>query len=205
MSQRKTKLLRIFQKHSQKIGEKIRFKTAHITLWGKISLLWSIICFISLIFPWISITDTSFMHGEGSAPIASSFSSVLGGVWFFILWAICIIMFSIFSIQKKEKLRFVSMIQLSDQLSAFFWSILIFILAFHSFILISGLRFFSISINYQKWVILCITGAIIIFIWAYIMKKEYRKNIKWSYISNIESSPEKLIVTEQKNNMKFPF
>ena len=104
MSQRKTKLLRIFQKHSQKIGEKIRFKTAHITLWGKISLLWSIICFLSLIFPWISITDTSFMHGEWSAPIASSFSSVLGGVWFFIFWTINLKNF--FYIKNKKEYKF---------------------------------------------------------------------------------------------------
>jgi hypothetical protein len=37
---------------------------------------------------------------------------------------------------------------------------------------------------YGKGIILCITGALVMFSGALIMKQEYRKNIKGSYIND---------------------
>ncbi len=205
MSYRNKKVLRFFQQLFYSIQEKIRFKTSHISFWWKITMLWVLLCFIALFLPWILPIDTLTPSWSRNIPVSLSFSSLLGFVGVFIIIILSIITFSICSIQKKEKFHFFSMLQLSDYLSAMFGWIFIFILSLHSFFFINGLRFFSINILYWQGIILSITGSIIIFIGAILLKKEQRKNIKWSYVSELHSPWNKIKNKEGKRNMKLPF
>jgi len=205
MSYKNKKISRLLQKHMQNIKEQIYFKTSHISQGWKFALLWIFLCFISLFLPWISPLDTIISCGYSDTPISSSFSWLLGGIWFFILLSLSLMSFSLFSIKKKERLHFFSLIELSDISACFLWSIFIFILSLHSFFLVIGLQFFSVNILYGKGIILCITWSIIIFIASLLLKQEYRKNIKWSYISELKNTWQKLKLEEKKDNMKFPF
>lgn len=205
MLNKNKKLLRKIQKYIQETQNAIKFKTSHISTWWKIVLIGSLVTFFSLFIPWISPLDTVISCGYSDIPTSNSFSKLLWWVWFFIIIILAIISFSLFSIQRKEKLHFFSHIRLPDMISALLGSILIFILTFHSFFIISWLQFFSVNILYWKGLILCITWSIVIGIWALIMKKEYRKNIKWSYISEVKKTENLVMESEEKHNMKFPF
>jgi hypothetical protein len=160
------------------------FKSSHISFGGKIWLLWVLICFISLFFPWVSSLWAIISSGNLQIHSFISFSSVLWRIGFFISLTLVIIVFSLFSIQKKEKFHYFSLIHLSDSLSLIIWSIFIFIVSVHSFLLISGLQLFSSNIVYGKGITLCITWSLVMFFGALIMKQEHGKNTKWSYVSD---------------------
>jgi hypothetical protein len=134
-----------------------------------------------------------------------SFSALLGRIGFFILITLMLIAFSIFSIQKKEKFRYFSLIHISDYISLLAWWAFIFLLSVHSFFLVWGLQLFSSNIIYGKGIVLCITWSLVILSGALIMKQEYRKNIKWSYINDIKASWQQGLENTEKNNMKLPF
>lgn len=199
------KALRFIQKRILHFQKVVIFKTSHISPGGKIALFGSLICFISLFFPWMESLGSIIPSWDSQINSFNSFSSVLGRTGFFILISLIIVSFSIFSIRKKEKLRYFSLLSVSEYMCTSFGSIFIFLLSLQSFFLSSGLQLFSSNIIYWKGIILSITWAIIIFFWSIVIKKEYRINIKWSYISDTKWSPDIPQEAEQKNNMKLPF
>ena len=190
------KIKHYVKKHIYDIKKLIAFKSSHISFWGKIGLLGVIICFVSLFFPWVSSLWTIISSGDLQIDSFMSFSSVLWRIGFFITIVLAIIVFSIFSIQKKEKFRYFSLINISDYISLISWSIFIFIISIHSFFLIWGLQLFSSNIMYGKGIILCITGALVMFSGALIMKQEYRKNIKGSYSVNNQCNDKQTQIEE---------
>lgn len=97
------------------------------------------------------------------------------------------------------------MIQLTDWICALYGSMLIILLCIQTFLFIGGLQTFSGNILYGKGIILCITGAIVVLFGSLLLKKEYRKNIKGSYMSELRSGENMSEENEQKNNMKLPF
>lgn len=200
-----TAIIRFLQKKILHIQRQIIFKTSHISLWWKIVLFGTFLCFISLFLPWISANWNIISSGESKIDTFVSFSSVLWRVGFFVLITLAIVNFSIFSIQKKEKLRYFSLLSVSEYICSSFWSIFIFLLSLHSFLLVGGLQLFSSNITYGKGIILCITGSIIMFLGSIAIRKEYRMNIKWSYINDAKGNTHIEAWEEQENNMKLPF
>lgn len=198
-------LQHLIRKNIYKFKKLIIFKSSHISFWWKISLLWVLICFISLFFPWVWSLWTIISSGNLQIESFMSFSSVLWRIGFFIWITLLLIIFSLFSIQKKEKFRYFSLIHISDYISTLVWSIFIFLLSIHSFFLIWGLQLFSSNIVYGKWIVLCLTGSFVMFFGVYIMKQEYRKNIKWSYINDVKAQWPDIGNIREKNNMKLPF
>lgn len=198
-------MLRFFQKHMTKIREQIVFKTSHISFGWKVILFWVWICFLSLLFPWITIDEDVISCGLTTLPSNSSFSAILWHVWALIWFVLAFITFCIFSIQRKEKFHFFSTLQLSDQYSSLYGSLFIFFISLHSFFVVKGLKLFSVHIHHGQGIILCITWAIVIFAWSILLRKEYRKNIKWSYFSEIHGEEKREQSDEVKNNMKLPF
>lgn len=199
------KIFYSLRKSIYKINKLIVFKSSHISFWGKISLLWVLICFLSLFMPWVDSIWTIISSGSLQINSFMSFSSVLWRIWFFITITLAIILFSLFSIQKKEKFRYFSLIHISDYFSVISWSIFIFLLSLHSFLLISGLQLFSSEVIYGKWIVLCITWSIVMFIGALIIKQEHGKNIKWSYINDSKTQAPQTLQIKEKKNMKLPF
>lgn len=198
-------MLRFAQKKIYQIKKQVLFKTSHISSGWKLILLWAFVSTLSLFFPWIHLGNEIVKVGESSLPLSASFSGLLWNVGFLIGIILAAIIFSVFSIQKKEKLHFLSTIQFSDWFLSFYGSICIIILALHSFMVVKGLKFFSLHITFWKGISLCITGAIIILIGSIVLKKQRGKNIKWSYFSDINGAPRSEESQETKDNMKLPF
>lgn len=199
------RILHYIKKHIYQIKKIIIFKSSHISFWGKTALLWTIICMISLFFswawsPWVIVSSWNLQIDS-----FTSFSNILWRIWYFILITLWLIIFSLFSIERKEKIRYFTLIHISDYISVLIWSIFIFLLSIHSFLLVWGLQLFSSSITYWNGIILCVTWSLVMFAWSCIMKHEYRKNIKWSYINDISTTPENRLNNTQKDNMKLPF
>jgi len=193
------------QKKILLIREKIIFKTSHISVWGKITLFWCLICFISLFVPWwwtfwnimesVNITNNSF----------NSFHIIMGYVWYFILWILIMTSFVVASIKKKQKFKYFSLIEIREYSFCIISSIIIFLTALHIFFITVWLKTFSSNITHSHGIILCMTGAVIIFFWGIVIRWEYRINIKWSYINDSNKSPRNSEFKEQKDNMKLPF
>lgn len=205
MSKQKHELIRSVQRYVHFSRKHLSFKAAHITIWGKIALFGIFICCISLFFPWVSSFDGISDWWPSRLKSFLSFSILLGYIWFFILIALIVSIFAIFSIQRKEKLHFFTHIQLSDHNSWILSAVFIFLMCFHSFFLIRGLQIFSANVLYWEWIILCITGSIIMFIWSIMMKKEYRKNLRWSYSSEAHIQDQNELIDQGQDNMKLPF
>lgn len=199
------KVIYIIRKNLLQIKKQLIFKSSHISFGWKIALLWAWISLISLFFPWVWSLGTIISSGDVQIHSFSSFANVLGRIGFFIAATLWIIIFSIFSIQKKEKLRYFSLLHISDYISSLIGSIFIFILSIHSLFLIWGLKIFSSNIIHWKGIILSITWSLVILAGALIMKQEYRKNIKWSYINDVTAEKWQQVPQVEKSNMKLPF
>jgi len=200
-----TNSLRFLQKKILHIQKKIVFKTSHISSWWKLTLFWVLLCFISLFISWggafWNIVDAENIENFRF----NSFSSVLWYIGYFILGWLGLISFSIASIKKKQKLKYFSLIEIRDYSASIISSIVIFLATLHSFFITIWLQLFSSNITHASWIILCMTGSIIIFIWGIVIKWEYRMNIKWSYINSAGKSPQESEFKDKKDNMKLPF
>ena len=205
MPRKHTYSLRSIQRYIHFKKQNITFKTSHLSLGSKISLFGSFICFISLFFPWLSSYDGVNQWELNSLQSFGSFSSILWHVGFFVLIILWIIFFLLFSVSKKEKVRYIILLQFSENLMCLWGSLMIFLLCLHSFFFISWLELFSSGILYGKWIILCITGSIVLLIGSIVMRDEYRKNIKWSYISELVPEQTQGQLDLKKSNMKLPF
>ncbi len=205
MSHKSKKITRFLQKHTLYIMEQIRFKTAHITQGGKITLIGTFICFFSLFQPWIDALESIVSSRVSPIVSVSSFSWLVWYVGVFILLTLGLIIFSLFSIRKKEKFHFFSLIHIYDDVCAFYGSLFMIILCLQTFLFIGGLQVFSWNILYGKWIMLCITWSVIMLFWSFLLKKEHRKNIKGSYMSELRGNDKSRSGEEEKNNMKLPF
>ncbi|MDA9129099.1 hypothetical protein N9J72_01315 [Candidatus Gracilibacteria bacterium] len=205
MSRKKNHPTRKIQRFIQKLGEQISFRGSHMTFGAKITLFGIILSGVSLFFSWVHSFDGIIGLGGSEPESFSSFSSYTGNTGFFILSIILLCAFSILSTKRKEKIRFFTLIQISDIICCVFGSIMILILSLQSYFFIQGLQAFSSQILYGKGIIFCITSAIIMLIGALIMRQEYRKNIKGSYIRNGEENLENQDTSSKKDNMILPF
>lgn len=197
--------LRYLQKKILKIQERIIFKTSHISLWGKIVLFWSVLCFISLFFSW-GWTYWTLVRAENIENYSfNSFSAILWFIWYFILSLLALIVFAVSSIKKKQKIKYFSLIEIRDYNCSIISSAIIFFAALHSFFITFWLKLFSSNITHSHGVILCMTGAVIMFFWGIVIRSEYRMNIKWSYINDSHRVGWDSEFKEHKDNMKLPF
>ncbi len=199
------KIIRIIQKHFSNFQEQLKFKTAHITNGWKISILGLILCYISLFLTWIYSNVSIVSSGSTQIKSVSSFGALVGYTWFFLFILLTFIAFSIFSIRKKEKFHSFSLIHIYDFAAWFYGSIIIIILCIQSLFYMRGLQTFSSDVMYWKWVILCITWAIVVLMGSLMLKNEYRKNIKWSFMSELKNSENLRSTESSKDNMKLPF
>ncbi len=184
------------KRYLYKVQESLRFKTGHITHAGKIVLFWSVIIILSLFFTWVD--SGSLIHSGGA------FARVSGKPATMILIIIGFIYFSLFSIEKKEKMKLISNFYFKDYTSCILWGIFIIMLCISSFNYISWLQMFESDISSGKWPILCLCGAIIMTVGGFVMKMERSKNITGTFVHEPgikNTAPSQ----EEKNNMKLPF
>ena len=204
MWHRNTRFIRMIQKYILKIQEQILFKISHISPAWKISLIGVLLTLFSLFQPSVTAQESII---QGITPIKSvwSFSALLGYVWFFmfcILWAIS---FSILSLKRKEKLFFLGMIRIDESFVTLYGAIILCILSIQSFFFISWLQVFAANVMYGKGIIFSFIGIIFLLYGSYLFKKEFRKNVKGSYMSEVVGNKNFELEQQEKSNMKLPF
>ena len=204
MGYRNTHHMRVVQKHILKIQEQIIFKISHISPAGKISLLWVAICIFSLFQPWI-IAEESIIQGITPIKSVGSFSSLIGHVWFLMFSILCVISFAIISLKKKEKLFFLGLSRMEESFITLYGAIILGLLSFQSFFFISGLQVFSANVKYGTGIIFSFVWIIFLLWGSYMFKKEFRRNVKGSYMSEVSAEEHSQQREKERSNMKLPF
>ena len=204
MWHRHTRIIRIIQKYILKIQELVSFKISHISPAWKISLIGVILILFSLFQPWVTAEESII---QGITPIKNvwSFSALLGYVWFFMFCILSAISFSILSLKRKEKLFFLGMIRIDESFVTLYGAIILCILSIQSFFFISWLQVFSANVMYGKGIIFSFIGIIFLLYGSYLFKKEFRKNVKGSYMSEVVGNKNFELEQQEKSNMKLPF
>lgn len=80
------------------------------------------------------------------------------------------------------------------------------VLTLHTFLSVSGLKYFSSDISYSRAIILSLAGNILLLVGVYLLRKENRKMYTGVYLKEEKESPSfHTIQQEKKDNMKLPF
>lgn len=196
---------RYIQKQAMKSMDFVKYKYAHMGNGAKIVLLSLIACSIALFFPWIRIWDGALIWEETSLQVLST-SSLL---WYVgIIHALCIAIsfFFLFSQQKKEKIWYLLGFSLSQSRVILILASIMIVLTLHTFLSVSGLKYFSSDISYSRAIILSLAGNILLLVGVYLLRKENRKMYTGVYLKEEKESPSfHTIQQEKKDNMKLPF
>ena len=186
-------LLRKINSKLNKLLNNIKFRIEAFSFWKIVVLSWVLFGFLSFFFNYIDSNNPLFKM--------NIFWKITFFSWIIISISFLIILFLIFSFNKKEKIKKQINILFRDYIIILFLSIIIFLLALNNFFVIKWLIIFSSEIFIWNWVIIHFISWIIIFIWSLILKNEYDSS-KSTFIQDntIDETTNK-----ETNNTKLPF
>jgi hypothetical protein len=175
------------------ISNNIKFKIESFSFAKIVILVWVLLWYISLFMRWI--------NSENKVFISNIFNNItyISSIIFII--SLSIVLFLLFSINKKEKIKKSTSIVFRDYIIIIFISIVIFILAINNLWVIIWLQTFSSEVYYWNWVITMITSAVFIFTWWFLLKNEH---YSWDNIY-LNDSKEQKSENSEVNNTKLPF
>ena len=197
-------LVRKIEKTLLDFKKYIEFKLIQLSLWVKVALVWNTIIFFSLFLSWVESSSPDFKLPNGDIWIGP-FSLLSWYVWYFILVILAIITFSLLSHQKRQRIKYASLLDISDILACLFGSLIIFLLTLHTFFHIYSFQMFSQYIIYGKGIIFATTGSIILFAAYIIMKYGDSKTSIWSYSHEEYDARFFSKKEDTQDNMKLPF
>ena len=171
----------------------IKFKIEAFSFSKIIILVWIIIWYCSLFMTHINSIEKDL--------ISNIFNRITFISAIIIILLLSIILFLLFSYNKKEKIKKSANIIFRDYIIIIFISIILFLISINNLWVIIGLETFNSWISYWSWVIMIIISSIFIFIWWFLLKNEYylTKNI---YLNDSNEQKNQNI---EKNNTKLPF
>jgi len=178
---------------SRKLINTIKFKIEAFSFAKIVILVWVIVWFASLFMTWIKSNDTII--------ISNVFNKITFTSWVIISISLIIILFLLFSYNKKEKIKKSANIIFRDYIIIIYISIILFILWINNLWVVNWLKTFSSWVTYWNWVIIQIISSIFLFIWWFILKNEYF-SLNNIYLN--DSLDQKQEQTEV-NNTKLPF
>ncbi len=174
---------------------KIKIKLASFWFSDLTILIWLFLVVFSMFIPWFTLP-----YGELTQGIFSKMNWI---VWYFSVILIILNLFTIFSIQKKEKIKLYFNQKITDNSIYFFSSIIFLILGFNSLITIKWLDILNKDIVYHNWITFYIIASILFSTWVFF---KIRKKEKLTLVSLNESEEEQKIKTQKKGNvMSLPF
>jgi hypothetical protein len=182
------------QNNIKTIIKNIKYKLINLTLSKQIVILWIILWFISLYFPWIKDVEKSISW--------NSFYSLTWNIGFLLIIILIFPLFIIFSTNYKEKLKLYSDISIKNHFIIITIWFIIISFSIISLSFINGLHTFFENIYYWKWVILCMTAWVIIFTWWLLLRKEYYSDNSEIILNKLNENREK---NKKEDNMKLPF
>ena len=174
---------------------KIKIKLASFWFSDLTILIWLFLVVFSMFIPWFTLP-----YGELTQGIFSKMNWI---VWYFSVILIILNLFTIFSIQKKEKIKLYFNQKITDNSIYFFSSIIFLILGFNSLITIKWLDILNKDIVYHNWITFYIIASILFSTWVFF---KIRKKEKLTLVSLNESEEEQKIKTQKKwNVIALPF
>lgn len=188
-------------RNKNKLNEKLlqhfknfKFKAINLDFSQQLTILWSIIGFISLFLPWIKDLE--------EWKIWNSFYSLSWNIWFLLIIILAIPIVTILSTNYKEKIKLYSDMSIKNHfLVITSW---IFIISFSIITLsfVNWLHTFFENIYYWNWAILCMTSWFIILVWGLLIRKKYYENNSEIILNKLIQDREKI---KNDDNMKLPF
>lgn len=170
------------------------FKSINLSFSSKISIIWAIVSFISLCFPWIIDEEKWFSW--------NSFHSIWWNIGFWMTPILFLIMLIILSYRIKEKINFIFKVKIKNYSLILFTWVLIILIGFIYTSFINWLSIFFENIHIWNGVILYIVSWIMLFLWWYLEKKQYYKENLESFMNQSEEYQTQI---NYKKNMKLPF
>ncbi len=171
-----------------------KYKVTNLSFSKQITILWIIIWFVSLYFPWIIDTQQWITW--------NSFYSLTWNIWYLIIFILFLPLFVIFSTNYKEKIKLYSDISIKNHFIVITSWFIIISFSVMSLSFINWLHTFFENIYYWKWVILSMTWWIIILIWWLMLRKEYYSDNSEIILNKLNENREK---NKKEDNMKLPF
>lgn len=187
----------LFRKLSN-IKNNIAFKFFNLGYWEIIILIWTLFSFISLYNNWVvEVLDIPILWN------ANWFNSRTWSPWYFILIVVVIVIFNMFSRQKKEKMKLYWNIHFDNNWIYINSWILISVISILCINFISWLSSIASQYIYWKWPIICLTWWVAIMIWWFLLRENNNFKIN-TYINDVDELANKETF-KKENNMKLPF
>lgn len=175
----------------------LKFKVSIFTIPNQLIIIWAIIAWTSLFFPWIQSA------GIQNSFVDNSFSFRLWYIWYILLFLVLIIFLLPFSNNKKEKIKTNLSISFRDHNLIILSSTLVFLMSYVSLNFVKWLSIYSKSISYWEWIILCFIWGIFSFAWWLMLYREYKKDIEMLFLENNWDIIRDYV--DDDKNMRLPF
>lgn len=130
------------------------------------------------------------------------FSKINWIVWCFSIFLVILNIFTLFSIQKKDKIKLFFNIKIKDKIIYTFSSLLFLFMGINSLFTIKGLEILNSEIKIHSWITFYLIAWILFSIWVFF---KIRKKEKLTLISINESEDKEENKTKKQNIMKLPF
>jgi len=172
-----------------------KFKSVNFNITHKFILIWAVLSLISLYMDWINSLNWEIVQ--------NTFWQLLWISWYIMFILNLIILFIIFSNNKKEYLKIVTKFFFKD------WNFIVILWLFNLLLIINNifiikwLAFFSKEIIYWRWGIISIIWTLFVIIWWVLLIKEQNKVLL--YVNDDYCKWDKIEKVDEKNNMKLPF
>ena len=174
--------------------DNFRFKSLNLNFSKQLTILWSIMWFISLFLPWIKDVENLISW--------NAFNSISWNIWFLLIIILLIPIFVTLSTNYKEKIKLYSDLSLKNHymiITSWFFVISFSII---NLSFVNWLHTFFEHTSYWNWVILCMTSWFIILIWWILVRNKYYSNDSEIILNKLNNYREK---NKEKDNMKLPF
>lgn len=177
----------------------IKYKSFNLSNGEKVVFVWLIFSFLSLFFPWVLENDPNLWVDVNTF---NWFHEKVWNPWIFIMLIILVVIFNLFSKEKKEKIKLYSNFRFNSNSIYINTWILISLISIICFNFASALSTYSSYIYSGNWPIICLTWWIAVFIGSFLNRNNNEKLN--TYINDTDEGDFREN-NERNNNMKLPF
>jgi hypothetical protein len=172
----------------------IKFKSINLTLSKQIIIIWLLLWFVSLYYPWIIDIEKWISW--------NSFYSLTWNIWYLLIIMLLLPIFVIFSTNYKEKIKLYSDLSVKNHYIVISSGFIIISFSIMTLSFINWLHTFFEYVVYWKWVVLAMTSGFIILFWWFLLRKEYYSDTSEIILNKLINNREK---NKEDDNMKLPF
>lgn len=176
----------------------IKFKGLNLNNSEKFIFFWWLFWFISLFFPWIIENSSDWLEQKAF----NWFDERVWSPWIILSFAFVILIFNLFSKQKKEKFKLYSNFHFSNNSVYINIWILVSVVSILCLNFVSWLDAYSSLVDIWNWSIICLTWWVTIF-FAWLFNKNLIDKTH-TYVNDTDENDIRENINKT-NNMKLPF